>query len=682
LQIKNRGQSLLIAYSANLEIKNSNVSKVELYKSDNNSIWENTVGGGVYLLNSSNNGIFGNNMLNSYGGIGIYLEYSSNNTVYGNDIAMNGYGIYLLGSSSNNISQNIIVQNSGEGICCLYSSYNLFYYNNVSSNYYGIGFAGGSNNKIFHNNFIDNAYQANSGSSVNTWDDGYPSGGNYWSDYPGLDLKCGPNQDQPGSDGIGDTPYVTGANDRDRYPLMPQTSPTVPQTWTVDDDGPADFHTIQEAINAANPRDTIYVHNGTYYENVIVTKMYLRLIGENREGTIIESNGVGTVVMIKANYVVINGFTVSNGYYGIFISQYSMATIQNNRISGNVVGINIEKGPQAQPICNLISENDISNLNSIVISGSSDNTIAKNDISGYYYGILLGSSSNNSIIENNITSARVGIYLSGSPNNTLCRNMVERVRVWDGYWFVGWGILLDGSSYNTLFENNVTENHIGIMVIGSGNKLYHNNFVGNDYHIYMFSAEGNFWDDGYPSGGNYWGDYAGVDSYAGPYQNENGSDGIGDTAYAIDANNTDRYPLVGPINVFDAGIWDGTAYNVDVVTNSTVSNFKLNTTEKTISFNVTGLEFTAGFCRVTIPNVIVEDLWQGNFTVLLNGEPWPFRNWTDTTNTYIYINYTHSEHEIIIVPEFPSAITLPLFMSLILVAAVLAKKRTRRKLKA
>ncbi|MCK4444183.1 MAG: hypothetical protein KAW09_06550, partial [Thermoplasmata archaeon] len=55
---------------------------------------------------------------------------------------------------------------------------------------------------------------------TNQWDNGYPLGGNYWSDYTGVDIFSGPNQDQPGGDGIGDTPYsIQGGNDRDRYPL-------------------------------------------------------------------------------------------------------------------------------------------------------------------------------------------------------------------------------------------------------------------------------------------------------------------------------------------------------------------------------------------------------------------------------------------------------------------------------
>lgn len=53
----------------------------------------------------------------------------------------------------------------------------------------------------------------------------------------------------------------------------------------------------------------------------------------------------------------------------------------------------------------------------------------------------------------------------------------------------------------------------------------------------------NVWDDDYPSGGNYWSDYTGVNNFSGPYQNETGSDGIGDAPYIIDVNNRDQYPL-------------------------------------------------------------------------------------------------------------------------------------------
>jgi hypothetical protein len=56
----------------------------------------------------------------------------------------------------------------------------------------------------------------------------------------------------------------------------------------------------------------------------------------------------------------------------------------------------------------------------------------------------------------------------------------------------------------------------------------------------------NVWDYGYPSGGNYWSDYNGTDSYSGTFQNETGSDSIGDTPYVNDADNRDNYPLMTP----------------------------------------------------------------------------------------------------------------------------------------
>ena len=221
-------------------------------------------------------------------------------------------------------------------------------------------------------------------------------------------------------------------------------------------------------------------------------------------------------------------------------------------------------------------------------------------------------------------------------------------------------------------------NEYGIRLWHSDNNtLYHNNFIENLIQVndtirewlypwqYYYHYSKNIWDNSYPSGGNYWSDYTGVDV---------DGNGIGDTPYVIDVNNTDRYPLIAPITTFDADVWNGTAYHVDIISNSSLSNFNIDTSRKTVSFNVTGEENQTGFCRITIPNVIVEDLWHGNYTVLLNGETWPYRNWTDTANTYIYLNYTHSEHQIVIIPEFPSSIALLGFLMLITIPLILVKK--------
>ncbi|MEM2780470.1 MAG: NosD domain-containing protein [Candidatus Bathyarchaeia archaeon] len=154
---------------------------------------------GIFLYSSSNNTISGNNIANNE--YGIRLVSSSNNIISRNNITNNEYGIFLRGSSSNHISGNNIIANNWSGIL-------------------GILLRSSSNNRFYHNNFINNTWQVDSDGSPNVWDDGYSSGGNYWSDYTGVDVKRGPGQDLPGSDGIGDTPYVIDANNIDRYPLM------------------------------------------------------------------------------------------------------------------------------------------------------------------------------------------------------------------------------------------------------------------------------------------------------------------------------------------------------------------------------------------------------------------------------------------------------------------------------
>jgi len=117
-------------------------------------------------------------------------------------------------------------------------------------------------------------------------------------------------------------------------------------------------------------------------------------------------------------------------------------------------------------------------------------------------------------------------------------------------------------------------------------------------------------------------------------------------------------------------------FNIEVISNSAVSNFQIDVTQKMVGFNVSGLEGMAGSCNIAIPNIIVQDLWKGNYTVLLNDKPYPFINWTDPINTYISINYTHSEHKVIIIPEFPSFIILPLFMIAILLAVIVYRRKT------
>jgi parallel beta-helix repeat protein len=151
---------------------------------------------------------------------GIILNECSDNTISGNNITDSSQGIDLWKATGNRISANNIT-NSWIGIYLSQCSNNIINGNNIAnSESDGMFLPYSSNNAIYHNNFINNTRHCVASNTANAFDNGYPSGGNYWAGYRGVDAKSGPNQDKPGSDGIGDTVYVVNENNTDRYPLM------------------------------------------------------------------------------------------------------------------------------------------------------------------------------------------------------------------------------------------------------------------------------------------------------------------------------------------------------------------------------------------------------------------------------------------------------------------------------
>jgi parallel beta-helix repeat protein len=148
----------------------------------------------------------------------MYNPGCQNVTVFGNTITNNEIGILCSHSENNVFSGNIITSNT-YGISCSVADNNAIYENTISRNDYGIEFYYSLDNIVYRNNFINNTWQAVINrqwemSSISFWDN--DSLGNYWSDY----LTKYPSASEIGSSGIGDTPYVIGADNVDSYPLM------------------------------------------------------------------------------------------------------------------------------------------------------------------------------------------------------------------------------------------------------------------------------------------------------------------------------------------------------------------------------------------------------------------------------------------------------------------------------
>lgn len=159
--------------------------------------------------------------------------------------------------------------------------------------------------------------------------------------------------------------------------------------------------------------------------------------------------------------------------------------------------------------------------------------------------IWLCYSHRNNVTSNIVAYNEISIFLDNSIfNNIVCNAIINNT---DGVYVYG------GFLYNRIVGNVIAENGVGIRVMWDGfNSIYHNDIIDNECQV-SASYANNTWDDGYPSGGNYWSDYAGNDTYSGPYQNETGSDGIGDSPYPIYGDgHQDRYPLMTPFNRYVA----------------------------------------------------------------------------------------------------------------------------------
>jgi len=153
-------------------------------------------------------------------GEGLLLAYTNNSRITDNNIVDSQYGVVLFMSFNNTFSKNTITDNYAEGFHLELSSDNTVSGNTVTNSLWGIRLYGSSNNSIYHNNFVDNLAQVYAEDSVSVWDDGYPSGGSYWSDHNPQDSYSGPYQNETGRDKIGDTPYIIHGNNTDRYPLI------------------------------------------------------------------------------------------------------------------------------------------------------------------------------------------------------------------------------------------------------------------------------------------------------------------------------------------------------------------------------------------------------------------------------------------------------------------------------
>ena len=262
---------------------------------------------------------------------------------------------------------------------------------------------------------------------------------------------------------------------------------------------PTSYPTISEAIGNATDGDTILVKSGTYTEQSIEINKSLTIMPErNNRVTIdfhppqIPENFFGVTMMvyanpitIEANNVKLSGFTIkSDG--GDISANGNQIQLINNIIGNETIPIGLQlNGDGTQIISNTIagySQLSLTGSNQTVAEnylGSLTITGSSNFITGNTAGGILLNGSDNTVTENSLNINRYnsgyGIELNGDynfiSNNTEAGN--------DAGIAVGYAVNA-GGSYNIFAGNTVEEAGLWGILMGSGSyNVFYGNLVAN-----------------------------------------------------------------------------------------------------------------------------------------------------------------------------------------------------------
>ena len=399
----------------------------------------------------------------------------------------------------------------------------------------------------------------------------------------------------------------------------------------VDGDELSNFsHSIDES-NKVGDKPICYVRNGN--NETVSTAVGCVLLVSSTNVTVenldLANNYVG-VFCVNSTGVSITDLNVSWSSLGVYVRNCTSIVVRGSELNENRFGILVEDSEKVTLKNNVIN-NSLSLGDGITITGSTKCQAKLNVLAGCARGLYLSYSNDNTISFNILERNSIDLWLYFSNENVVNKNEASSS-------LLG-GIFLTTANSNLLTENcllnNIQRYDIALMIeTSSNNRIYHNNFINNSYDVFCTNSKNTF-DDGYPSGGNYWSDYVSLDLFSGPYQNESGSDGIVDQPYVIDANNRDQYPLMAswtpippaaitavveiepdPLNLISKSEWI-TCY-IGLPEDYDSSDINITTVTLNGTFPA---DSTVKFNRTAVSKLILsEGIMKGNVTLTVSGQ--------------------------------------------------------------
>jgi len=446
-----------------------------------------------------------------------------------------------------------------------------------------------------------------------------------------------------------------------------------------------EYSTIQAAINAANPGDIIEVASNTYYEQVVVNKS-LTLVGAGSSTTIIDGGGTGTVVRVTADNVNVTGFTIQNGGAqfadcGLFIGNCTGSTISNNTIreNGNN-GLELRKTKGGNIVANTITGNSYAGIH---VSDGDNNIFHGNTISYNFIGAWISSAiTPSTFYHNNFINNTNQVLDYGYPKSKWDNEDIERGNFWSDY---------NGTDLDDDGVGDTLIPHLGIdkyplmkpyqdvappiADAGPNQEVFQGMTV-------TFNGSGSY-------------DDVGIKSYVWNFTDDTEPKTLTGVCPTYRFKNVGNFAVTLKVTDFDGKSVTDTMW-VNVLPDNTKPSISDVSQEpeipdhgETVTITVVVTDGESGVRNVTISYRMNSGSWINVPMSRLTGDTWegeilglPAR----TNVTYKIIAYDNAEnfevddnagqyYVYMVIPEFPAAIVLPLFIIVTLVAVALGKRK-------